>query len=320
MQREEVHFQAVLLRGQRRISFRRSFLPLFPPPLPEAGRRRGLPGSAARARAGSEGSARQLGPRRGALGRGSVNIHEAPPLLRGPPDPGARRSPLCPGPAAHTRARPPRARASAPGGETSGHATGERGLRGSAPRQRRDLPRPAPGSGRRGRARGGAAAAGLSPSPGRAGRGPTLPRPRSPSARLAGPAGARAASRGRTARAFLLDPPPSTPPPSPPLPGDARGRGVFGLQSPGPESQDRGGRPAETGVVLAGTPSPPQPGHPLALSSPHPDAGHTTPAASREPLWERAQPCSCLRDRSWGTAAPFLQRVGREATGCGASR
>lgn len=26
MQREEVHFQAVLLRGQRKISFRRSFL------------------------------------------------------------------------------------------------------------------------------------------------------------------------------------------------------------------------------------------------------------------------------------------------------
>lgn len=72
-------------------------LPLFPPPLPEAGRRRGLPGSAARARAGSKGSARRLGPRRGALGRGSVNIHEAPPLLRGPPDPGARRPPLCPG-------------------------------------------------------------------------------------------------------------------------------------------------------------------------------------------------------------------------------
>lgn len=72
-------------------------LPLFPPPLPEAGRRRGLPGSAAGARAGSKGSARQLGPRRGALGRGSVNIHEAPPLLRSPPDPGARRSPLCPG-------------------------------------------------------------------------------------------------------------------------------------------------------------------------------------------------------------------------------
>lgn len=72
-------------------------LPLFPPPLPEAGRRRGFPGSAARARAGSEGSARRLGPRRGALGRGSVNIHEAPPLLRGPPDPGAGRSPLCPG-------------------------------------------------------------------------------------------------------------------------------------------------------------------------------------------------------------------------------
>lgn len=45
----------------------------------------------------SKGSARRLGPRRGALGRGSVNIHEAPPLLRGPPDPGARRPPLCPG-------------------------------------------------------------------------------------------------------------------------------------------------------------------------------------------------------------------------------
>ena len=46
------------------------------------------------------------------------------------------------------------------------------------------------------------------------------------------------------------------------------------------------------------SPGPLQPGHPLALSSPHPDAGHTTPAASRAPLRERAHPCSCLPDRA----------------------
>lgn len=109
---------------QRESEEQTTHLPLFPPPLPEAGRRRGLPGSAARARAGSKGSARQLGPRRGALGRGSVNIHEAPPLLRGPPDPGARRSPLCPGlpSCAHAGAASAGSRLS-PGGETSGHAT-----------------------------------------------------------------------------------------------------------------------------------------------------------------------------------------------------
>lgn len=61
MQREEVYFQTVLLRGQRKILvgllWRQlsEILPLFPPPLPEAGRRRGLPGSAARARAGKQG-------------------------------------------------------------------------------------------------------------------------------------------------------------------------------------------------------------------------------------------------------------------------
>ncbi|EDL08127.1 mCG57369, partial [Mus musculus] len=40
-----------------------------------------------------------------------------------------------------------------------------------------------------------------------------------------------------------------------PLPGDDPGRGVFGLQSPGPGSQARGGRRAGTGVVLARPPT-----------------------------------------------------------------
>lgn len=229
-------------------------LPLFPPPLPEAGRRRGLPGSAARARAGSEGSARRLGPRRGALGRGSVNIHEAPPLLRGSPDPGVRRPPLCPG-------------------LVRSLLTRGRGLRGPAPqpravRERRPCnggrglgvrsqatPRPAPaGPGlsapREGVGRGGGRRTLPLAWPGR----PGLPLPRSPSARLSRPAGTRAASRGRTARAFLLDPPPSTPPPSPPLPGDARGLGVFGPQSPGPGSQAGEGRWARTGWYSPGPP------------------------------------------------------------------
>ncbi|XP_060228975.1 collagen alpha-1(I) chain-like [Meriones unguiculatus] len=242
-----------------------------------AGSREARPGACGVARA-------RLGPRRGALGRGSVNIHEAPPLLRGPRDPAARRPPLCPGlPAAHTRARRPRARASAPGAE------------GAAARRRpprrvgsRAAPRPAPaGPGlsapREDVGRGGGRR--TLPWPGRAGRGPPLPR--SPSARLAGPAGARAASRGRTARAFLLDPPP-LPPHLFPLPS----RGTLG----GEEFAVRGAKLEEAG--RAGTrwcsPGSPKPGHPLALSPPHPDAEDASAAASRAALRERAQPSSCL--------------------------
>lgn len=85
-----------ILVGCSGLSFQRSFHYFLRPFLRRvagAGSREALPG---RVRV-SKGSARRLGPRRGTLGRGSVNIHEAPPLLRGPPDPGARRSPLCPG-------------------------------------------------------------------------------------------------------------------------------------------------------------------------------------------------------------------------------
>lgn len=166
--------QTKILVGCSGVGFRGSFLPLFPPPLPEAGRRRGLPGSAARARAGSEGSARRLGPRRGALGRGSVNIHEAPPLLRGPPDPGARRPPLCPGLVRSllTRGRGLRGPALEPRAvrETATQRrTRARGVRSQA------APRPAPaGPGlsapREGVGRGGGRR--TLPSPGRAGRGP----------------------------------------------------------------------------------------------------------------------------------------------------
>lgn len=61
MQREEVHFQAVLLGGQRKISFRRSFHYFLRPFLRRvagAGSREARPGRVREARAPLSGSAR----------------------------------------------------------------------------------------------------------------------------------------------------------------------------------------------------------------------------------------------------------------------
>lgn len=46
-----------------------------------------------------------------------------------------------------------------------------------------------------------------------------------------------------------------------------------------------------------------------------PDAGHTTPAASRAPLRERAQPCSCLRGQVLGDGGPFSAAGGARGYG-----
>lgn len=248
--------------------------------------------------------------------------------MRRRPSSAARRTPapaFVPRPrslAAHTRARPPRARASAPGGETDGHATEDagEGVRSQA------APRPAPaGPGlsapREGVGRGGGRR--TLPSPGRAGRGP---RSRDRQARDCPGRRARELlpGGGLLAPSFwihLLPPPP----PSPPLPGDARGRRVFGLQSPGPGSQAGEGRWARTGWY---SPDPPKLGRTRSLSSPRPDSGSQPQMLPERRSKSRHSPAAaCWTEgpgprgyRSWATAAPFLQRVGLEATGRGASR